>query len=57
MSRTNHEGGYHSEAEVGSSDFPYGTVALLAETKDYIVFVLSQSHAQIYSEPFAIRQK
>jgi len=47
---TFHEDGYHSETEVGSSDFQYGTVALLAETKDYFVFVLSQNHAQIYSK-------
>ncbi len=44
------EDGYHSETEVGSSDFKYGTIALLAETKDYFVFVFSQSHAQIYSK-------
>lgn len=44
------EDGYHSETEVGSSDFKYSTIALLAETKDYFVFVFSQSHAQIYSK-------
>ncbi len=44
------EDGYHSETELGSSDFKYSTIALLAETKDYFVFVFSQSHAQIYSK-------
>lgn len=44
------EDGYHSETEVGSSDFKYSTIALLAETKDYFVFMFSQSHAQIYSK-------
>lgn len=47
---TFHKDGYHSETEVGSSDFKYSTIALLAETKDYFVFVFSQSHAQIYSK-------
>ena len=47
---TFNESGYHSETEVGSSDFKYSTIALLAETKDYFVFVFSQSHAQIYSK-------
>lgn len=42
--------GYHSETEVGSSDFKYSTIALLAETDDYFVFVFSQSHAQIYNK-------
>ncbi len=44
------EDGYHSETEVGSSDFKYNTISLLAETKDYFVFIFSQSHAQIYSK-------
>lgn len=42
--------GYHSETEIGSSDFPYGTILLLAETADYFVFIFSQSHAQIYNK-------
>lgn len=44
------EDGYHSETEVGSSDFKYSTITLLAETKDYFVFIFSQSHAQVYSK-------
>lgn len=47
---TFNEDGYHSETEVGSSYFKYDTVALLAETNDYFVFIFSQSHAQIYSK-------
>ena len=47
---TFHENGYHSETEIGSSDFKYSTVAMLAETEDYFVFVFSPSHAQIYSK-------
>ena len=42
--------GYHSETEIGSSDFKYSTILLLAETADYFVFVLSQSHAQVYNK-------
>ena len=44
------EDGYHSETEIGSSDFKYNTIALLAETTEYFVFIFSQSHAQIYSK-------
>lgn len=47
---TFNEDGYHSETEVGSSDFKYDTIALLAETNEYFVFIFSQSHAQIYSK-------
>ena len=42
--------GYHSETEIGSSDFKYSTIVLLAETADYFVFVFSQSHAQVYNK-------
>lgn len=44
------EEGYHSETEIGSSDFKYDTIMLLAETEDYFVFVFSQSHAQVYNK-------
>ncbi len=47
---TFNEDGYHSETEVGSSDFKYNTIAVLAEAKDYFVFVFSQSHAQVYNK-------
>ncbi len=45
---TFHADGYHSETEIGSSDFMYSTIMLLAETADYFVFIFSQSHAQVY---------
>ena len=47
---TFHTDGYRSETEIGSSDFKYSTIMMLAETLDYFVFVFSQSHAQIYSK-------
>jgi len=47
---TFHADGYHSETKIGSSDFKYETIMMLAETADYFVFVFSQSHAQIYSK-------
>ena len=42
------EDGYHSETDIGSSDFKYGTMTVLAETKDYFVFIFGQNHAQVY---------
>ena len=47
---TFHADGYHSETELGSSDFTYNTIILLAETAEYFVFVFSQNHAQIYDK-------
>ncbi len=44
------EDGYHSETELGSSDFKYSTIDLLAETEDHFVFVFGRNHAQIYSK-------
>lgn len=45
-----HEEGYHSETPVGSSDFPYGNIQMLAENKDYFIFIFSGSHAQLYDK-------
>lgn len=45
-----HEEGYHSETALGASDFRYDTIRLLAEHKDYFVFIFSASHAQIYDK-------
>ena len=42
------EDGYHSDTEIGSSDFKYGNITALAETKDYFVFVFGQNHGQVY---------
>ena len=47
---TFNEDGYCSETELGSSEFKYGSIMLLAETADYFVFVFSQSHAQVYDK-------
>ena len=47
---TFNEDGYRSETEIGSSEFKYSTIMLLAETADYFVFVFSQSHAQVYDK-------
>lgn len=47
---TFNEDGYRSETELGSSEFKYGSIVLLAETADYFVFVFSQSHAQVYDK-------
>lgn len=47
---TFNEDGYHSETEIGSSEFKYSTIMMLAETADYFVFVFSRSHAQIYDK-------
>ncbi|MBE6542178.1 MAG: YcxB family protein [Ruminococcaceae bacterium] len=44
------EDGYHSETEIGTSEFKYNTIMMLAETADYFVFVFSQSHAQVYNK-------
>ena len=47
---TFHADGYHSEAELGSSEVKYNTIILLAETDNFFVFVFSQSHAQVYNK-------
>ena len=47
---TFNEEGYRSETELGSSEFKYGSIMLLAETADYFVFVFSQMHAQVYDK-------
>ena len=44
------EDGYHSETALGSSDFKYGNIGLIAETTDYFVFVFGSNHAQVYSK-------
>ena len=44
------EEGYHSETAVGTSDFRYESILMLAEHKDYFVFIFSASHAQLYDK-------
>ncbi len=41
---------FHSETEVGKSEWNYDKILLLAETKDYFIFVFSRSHAQVYDK-------
>lgn len=42
--------GYHSSTNIGSSDFPYSNIVMLAETNDYFVFIFSKNHAQVYDK-------
>lgn len=42
--------GYFSETEIGNTEWKYDKVVLLAETKDYFVFVFSNHHAQVYDK-------
>ena len=47
---TFHETGYRSVTAVGESDFRYDTIQLIAEDKDYFVFIFGPSHAQVYDK-------
>ena len=42
--------GYYSETEMGNTEWQYDKIGMLAETKDYFVFVFSPSHAQVYDK-------
>lgn len=42
--------GYHSSTNIGSSDFPYNNIVMLAETHDYFVFIFGKNHAQVYDK-------
>ena len=42
--------GYHTETAAASSDFPYGTITAIAETRDYFVFLLGKNYGQIYDK-------
>lgn len=44
------EESYISEMKIGKTEFHYENIKEIAETKDYIVFVFDQSHAQIYDK-------
>ncbi len=44
------EEGFLSETEVGKTEWNYDRILLLAETKDYFIFVFSSSHAQVYDK-------
>ncbi len=42
--------GYRSVTEAGTSEFHYNNIVSLAETKEYFVFIFSNSHAQVYDK-------
>ena len=44
------EEGFLSETEVGKTEWNYDKILMLAETKDYFIFVFSSSHAQVYEK-------
>ncbi len=44
------EEGFYSETEVGKSEWNYDRILILAETKDYFIFIFSSSHAQVYDK-------
>ena len=44
------EEGFSSETEVGKTEWNYDRILMLAETKNYFVFVFSSSHAQVYDK-------
>ena len=44
------EDGYHSETELGSSDFKYESIAEIVETEKFFVFIFGQNHAHAYDK-------
>ncbi|MBR5875193.1 MAG: YcxB family protein [Oscillospiraceae bacterium] len=44
------EDSYTSETEVGTSEFRYDNIVMLAENSDYFVFIFSANHAQVYDK-------
>lgn len=42
--------GYYSETEIGNTEWQYDKIAVLAESRDYFVFVFSPNHAQVYDK-------
>ena len=44
------EDSYTSETEVGTSEFRYDNIIMLAENRDYFVFIFSANHAQVYDK-------
>lgn len=41
---------YISEVEAGKTEWQYKNVELIAETKEYFVFVFGKNHAQVYDK-------
>ena len=44
------ENGFISTTDVGKSEWNYDKIMLIAETADFLVFVFSASHAQLYDK-------
>ena len=45
------DGGYLSTTDIGTSEFHYDQyLKLVAETRDYFVFIFSKNHAQVYDK-------
>ncbi len=44
------ENGYSTVTEIGSTDWNYEKIQIIAETADFIVFILSANHAQLYDK-------
>ncbi len=44
------EDSYFSQTEVGNSEFRYDNIQSIAENEDYLVFIFSENHAQIYDK-------
>lgn len=42
--------GFTSTTGVGKTDWNYDRIALVAETKEFFVFIFSQNHAQLYDK-------
>lgn len=42
------EDSYVSETEVGTTEFRYNAIEAVAKRRDYVVFVFSRRHAQVY---------
>ena len=44
------EEGYISETKAGKTEWQYKNIELIAETKEYFVFVFGKNHAQVYDK-------
>ena len=44
------EDGYISEVQAGKTEWKYENIEVIAETKEYFVFVFGKNHAQVYDK-------
>ena len=44
------DNGYYSKTDIGNTQWQYDNIEVVAETKDYFVFIFSPSHAQVYDK-------